>query len=562
MHRHRRLAALAVAAFALAACNKPPATSDAPLAFAPADTPYAYANLEPVPAAFTDAWSRPMQDYWPQMFTMYQTLLDDAKPGLDPRTSRIAHALLDEVRTHAGWDKLKEIGLKPDGKVALYGVGLVPVLRLELGNADAFRAEIAKVEKAAGETLPVAKTGTQEYWQVGNGRLAAAIAIVNSHLVVSLLPPNADDKLKQTLLGLARPAQDLASAGTLEQLARQKGYSPHGAGFVDFGKLVARLSKPLEGSDAEFASALGLPALSTDDACRAEFADIAHTFPRLTIGAEEMSAQRLRVATQFEIEGALAQRFAAAIGAAPGSADANVGAIDIGVALPVLKLRDFWVAQAQAVAARPYRCAALSALNDMFAESKAKVDVTVPPPFSDLTGLRVTLDRFVAGSAGAMPDFAGKLLIGSSNPLAALAMAQLAVPGLQKLKLAADSKPVAVPADIVPVKTPPLFAAMSDKAIALAAGADQSPALGAYLSAPAAKDAVFVRLHFSGIVYAWMAQSFATMKSVLPPEKQKEFELQEKLFATYQKWLRASDIGVTAAADGIVMRQSIELNTP
>ena len=63
------------------------------------------------------------------------------------------------------------------------------------------------------------------------------------------------------------------------------------------------------------------------------------------------------------------------------------------LSLPVLKLKDFWIKQADAVAAKPYTCAQLTALNEGFANSKAKVDVTIPPPFSDLTGVRFALDK-------------------------------------------------------------------------------------------------------------------------------------------------------------------------
>ncbi len=562
MRRIHRVAALAAIAGLLAACGKP-VSNDTPLAFAPADTPYAYANLEPMPSALTEQWSRPMQDYWPTLFESYESMLTDAKLGLDERTRNIAMALLDELKTHGSWDKLRAIGMKPDARMALYGVGIVPVLRLELDDPAAFRTEVARVEKSAGATLPVAKIGGQEYWQIGNEALAAAIAIEGKHLVVTMLPPKAGDALKQTLLGITRPAQSLAAAGTLDALAKGKGYSPYGEGFVDFVRLAERLGKPLEGSDAEFARALGLPVTGNDETCRREYLDIAHRFPRLTIGAEELSAQHMRVVTQLEIEAGLAGRIAAAVGVAPGSGDANIGAVDFSIAAPVLKLKDFWIAQAAAVAAKPYACASLASLNDGFAKSSAGLDVTVPPPLSDLTGLRIAISRFALGAGpAAVPDISGKLLMATTNPMAALAMAQLAMPALQKVKIAADGKPVAIPADALPPMVPAISVAMSDKAIALASGADDVATLGAFLAAPAASPAVFMRIRFSGTVYGWMAASFEKMRAAMPADAQKRLAQQEKLFALYEKWLRSSEITLTAAADGIVLRQTIELNAP
>jgi len=436
-------------------------------------------------------------------------------------------------------------------------------LRLELDDPAAFRAEVARVEKSAGASTPVAKIGDQEYWQVGNETIAVAIAIEGKHLVVTMLPPKAGDALKQSLLGISRPSQNLAAAGTLDALAKSKGYSPYGEGFIDFVRLAERLSKPLEGSDAEFARALGLPATGNDETCRREYLEIAHRFPRMTVGAEEFSAQRMRVVMQLEVEAGLAGRIAAAVGIAPGSGDTNVGVVDFSIAAPVLKLKDFWIAQAASVAAKPYACASLASVNDGFAQSSAKIDVTVPPPLSDLTGLRVAISRFALGATpDAVPEVSGKLLMATTNPMAALAMAQLAMPALQKVKITTDGKPVAIPADALPPMVPPISVAMSDKAIALASGADDVAALGAFLAAPTASSAVFMRMHFSGAVYGWMTRSFEKMRAAMPADAQNHLAQQEKLLALYEKWLRSSEITLTAAADGIVLRQTIELNTP
>ena len=557
-----RLAALIAVAALFSSCSKPPA-ADSPLAYVPADTPYVYANLEAVPAATVEQLSKPIQDYWPTLFDLYETILKDAKPAIDDTSRKIATALLEEIKTHNTWDKLRQIGLKPDARIAFYGVGLVPVLRMELGDAAAFKAEVARVEGNAGAKLPVARTGDQEYWAPGNDTLAAAIAIQGNHLVITTFPPNASDALKQTLLGVKRPAQSIADAGTLQALAKQYSYSPYGEGFVDFVRLVEILSKPLAGSDAEFAQTLGLPAIASDAACRAEYLEIAHKFPRVVFGAEEMTAQRMRIATQLEIDTRIAQQFASAIGAAPGTGAPSQGAIDFSIALPVLKLKDFWIAQADAVAAKPYACEKLHSLNEGFAASKAKVDVTVPPPLSDLTGLRASVSKFeLAQGSSKVPDVAGKLLLATSNPMGTLAMAQLALPELQKIKISPDGKPVALPADLLPASAPALTVAMSDKAIAFATGADDIASLGAYLADPAATTPVFLRMHFSGVVYGWMARSFEAMKQSMPADKQSQFQLQTQMFGMYEKWLRSSDFTLTATPTGIRMQQTIDLNSP
>jgi hypothetical protein len=569
MQRRYRFAALAVSAALFAACGKKSADNAAPLAFVPADTPYVYANIEPSPKAVTELWSRRMHEYLPAALAVYENALDrmDAlkridgtKPG-DMHAIAVARAVIDTLKTHDTWDKLRELGLKPDMRVALYGMGLAPVLRFELGDADKFRAAIADIEHKSGTAMPTAKVGDQDYWYLGNDKVAALFAIEGQQFVATVAPAKAGDALKRTLLGLDRPARSLADSGDLDKLARQYGYSNYGEGYFDIVRIAERLTGPAQGSDLEIAQALGLPTGGSDAACKAEYLDLAHKLPRMVMGANEISPQRVRIGAQLEMQPALAAQLAAALGAAPGTGKPGEGVLDVAVSLPVLKLKDFWIARADAVAAKPFACASLAELNAGFAGLKQKIDITVPPPASDLTGVRFTLDNFDLGAVPAsMPVFSGKLLMGSDNPAAALAMAQMAVPQLKDVKIAADGKPVALPAGTVPKLDAPVFAAMSSKALAVAVGNGEDATLGAYLAAPAASEPVFLRMSFNGKFYELLGHVMERAQAMLPPDKQAELTQQSKIMKTYASWIRSADIEFVATPTGIALRETVEQN--
>ena len=565
MQRRYRFAALVVGATVLAACGKKSVDNAAPLAFVPADTPYVYANIEPTPKAVTEQWSRRMHEYLPVSLGVYENALDRfaaAKPG-NSRAIAAARALIDTLKTHDTWDKLGELGLKPDMRLAFYGVGLVPVLRFELGDATKFRATIADIEHKSGAALPIAKIGDQDYWYLGDENLVAMFAVEGAQFVATIAPAKASDTLKRTLLGIDRPAKSLADASDLDKLAKQYGYSNYGEGFFDVVRIAERLTGPAQGSDLEIAQTLGLPTGGSDAACKAEYLDLARKFPRFVMGANELSAQRVRISAQLEMQPALAAQLVATLGAAPGTGKPGEGVMDTALSLPVLKLKDFWIAQADAVAAKPFACASLAHLNSGFADFKKKIDITVPPPASDLTGVRFTLDSFELGaSATSMPVFSGKLLMASDNPAAALAMAQLALPPLKDLKIAADGKPVALPTGTVPKLDLPVFAAMSPKALAVAIGNGEDATLGAYLAAPAANEPVFLRMSFSGKFYAMLGHVMQRAQAMLPPDKQAQLAQQSKLMAVYENWIRSADIEFVATPTGIALRETVEQNNP
>jgi hypothetical protein len=558
-------AALAASAVLVAACGnkqQPAADNTLPLAFAPADTPYAFANLEPSPAPVLEAQSRRMQMMWPSVFGMYDDMLANAE-ALPERPKKIARALIDELRTRDTLDKLREIGVKPDARYAVYGVGLVPVARIELGDPAAFKATIARIEAKIGEQVPTGKTGAQDYWQLGNAQVTFAFALEGTHLVATFWPADASDAVKQALLGVTRPARTLADAGTLQALAKQYGYLPYGEGYIDAVALVQRLSTAPSGSDLEIAKALQLPTEGaiTDPVCKAEILGIAQNFPRLVVGTESLTPDKVTAGMQLEMAAPLAKAIADTITPAPGSAATSDALLDVAMSLPLLKIKDFWIKQAEANAAKPYACPALAGFNRMFHDSRAKLDTTIPPPLSEFTGARFVLTKFAPPAAvNGKPDFAGKVLYATSNPLGAVGMAQLALPGLKDVKITPDGNPIALPANIAPAGVPPLTLAVDAKAIALAAGKGEETGLHDFLTAPAATTPVWLRMRFSGTIYGQMSRVVEMLRGQLPAAKRDRFEQQQKLYAIYEKMLRSIDFRFEANAQGVAIHEVVEMN--
>lgn len=562
MHKVSRITLLALSAAVLAACGKSAPNDGQPLTYAPADTPYAYANLEPQPKAMIDWSSRQMQATWPTLIGMYERLTNDASK-LDEREKKIIGAILDELRTRDTADKLREVGYKADARIAVYGVGLIPVLRIELSDPAAFKAMIARVETKIGEKVPTGKTGEQEYWQFGDGDVQVAIAVQGAQLVATLWAPGANDEAKQLLLGLKKPEKNLLDAGTLQAIQKKYNFSSHGEGYIDFAALAKRLSSAPTGTDLEIAKAMGLPttAATENPACVAESQALAQKFPRAVFGAESMTPPQLKISAQLELEPALAQSLMAAFAPAPGTGAPAEGLVDISMATPLLKLKDFWIKQADAVAAKPFACPEFAELNESFAKSKAQLSTTIPPPFSDLTGVRLTLDKLEPRKDSKVPDVAARLLLGSNNPLAAVGMAQMAVPQLKDLQLKPDGKPVALPPGLVPAaaQVPPISVAMTDKAIALATGAGEDATLGAYFAAPPSATPVFFRMYFSGALYGLLGKYSDTMLANLPAEQKANLGDQTKLFALYEKMIRSGEFTFEINPNGFAMRETVNL---
>jgi hypothetical protein len=571
-HGLRGFAALIVA-LAIAGCGKKVDT-DSPIAFVPADTPYVIANLEPLPQATVARFGEQMHAMWPLLFPMLDKLIDtslgksqrdDTPPAMREMGAKSAHivkAVLAEIRTRDTPEKWQQVGLGPQMRSAVYGIGILPVMRLELLDVDAFRAMIARIETNAGDKLATARIGEQDVWTFGDTHALVLMAIEGKHFVVTLVPGNADDALKRRALGLDRPASSLAETGALDAFNKTRGYLPFGSGWLDTRRLLALFND--DPAIAAFAQAAGEPKPSLDAVCRSELDAIAARMPRFALGYTALDADRMALHMRLDLDPALAKSLAALPGPLPGTPP-NDALFDIAFALPILHGRDFIVAQADAITAAPFKCATLAALNESATEAKGKLDQTIPPPIADLFGARATLDTLVLPDPKASRELevSGRVLIGSNNPSFLTGLAQMAVPGLQKIALASDGKAVAIPADALPSEVTGKFelhVAMTAMTLGIAVGKDQVAKLETAVAAAPGKPGVMLESNVSGAIYKLAADGFTQFADKLPPDPQMRdmLESQRAMYALYSQWFKHIEGSIAFGTEGIDVNETVE----
>jgi hypothetical protein len=223
--------------------------------------------------------------------------------------------------------------------------------------------------------------------------------------------------------------------------------------------------------------------------------------PKLSSGYTRLETKRIGQRIDLNLSSDILRAFAGTRVAVPGLGGGATAPFDLVLALPMEQIRTFWTAQADAVAAKPFTCPMLTDLNAQFATLRQGVQKSAIPPFGDLLGVRVGLDSVAAGAAG-MPTASGRLLVASRNPAGLLAMAQAMLPALAELKLSADGKPAALPAQVTGMAGAPAWAAMNDKALAVGVGEGEDARLGDMLRAPGGEAGQLFRMHMDGDMYA------------------------------------------------------------
>lgn len=515
--RRAVLATACLSALVLAGCGQHLAPN-APLTYAPADTPYLLANFKGVPVDVQQAWGRTSD----AATAMRIGQIEDAARQVATRDPTLA-AVLDAIHAeladaHSNADLAKAVGFSQSSLYALYGIGDVPVGRIELASPDAFKAFWQRVEKRAGSSAPTASIGGQSYWVIGGSaaKLKLLVALEDRQLVVTLAPADASEGMLKQLLGLTKPAHN--AAARLSRVNSQFGYSNYGSGYLDLPKLFANLFDGKDAVTQEFAKDLGDPSLA-NPACASEFASIAGQAPLTSVGFQTYTKHELRGSIDVQLAPSLAGALAALKQPVAGmDATADGAMFDLVLALPLAKWQAFIKGRAQAAAAKTYQCPALQSLNK-FAATAANPPVQLPPEAASLLGVRFVLDKWEAG-----PQIAARVLVASSNPAELAQKVQQTMPQFALKSIGTDGKPVAF--DLPPRVQAMLgggnqgWIAADSHALVAGIGAGEDANLAKALGAPAGDGTRLLRVHFDGKMYGVIASWIGRFAALAPADRQ------------------------------------------
>jgi hypothetical protein len=515
MRSTTRYLAMGLASIMLAACSHK--DKDAPLAFVPADTPYVVANLDVLSDSTRTALLAQADAQLPSQLAQMDSVADRLA-AKDPDGARLLRALRAEFNGKTVEGFAKSAGLDLKGYTAFYGLGLAPVVRFQLSDPAAFEGFIGRLETAYGKKFVVATEGKQSYrkYVSTEAGMELILATVDKQAVAALLPANPPQALLREALGLDRPRKSMQDAGRLADLAKARGYKQWLVGELD---LARALPLALGGKDALVESVrkahaqaesakTGEPVanqLQTSPACSTEAARVAARVPSISFGYTELDAKHQDGRVDIALADDISKAFAGLKVDLPGLGNAGTAPFDLSLALPVASLRTFWLAQASAVAAKPFTCPALTDLNEGFAKLDPVLQKAAIPPFGDLLGVRIALDTLTPNANSSLPTFSGRLVLATSNPSGLLAMGQMMVPALAQMKPSSDGNPVALPQQMTGMLGQPAWVAMGDKALALGVGAGEDAKLASTLKEPGGSGGQMSRMHLSGAMYlSWV----------------------------------------------------------
>lgn len=463
-----------------------------PLAFVPADTPYVLAIAEPLPAEIIAQYQAQyglMRDLYVQQLQDVRDLVagNDSMPA---EIDAVLEAVMAELQSADPDQPLASLGIEMTARSAIYGIGLLPVLRMEVADPARLEAFIGRIEARMAAPIPRGQVNGQAYWLLGpeDAPVRGVMALADGHLVLSLLPIEADEDVVRTVLGLAPPSRSLAASGELRELGQRLGLRPELVGYVHTQRMIDALTGPASAVDRAFLDLFEASKPALEGSCRDEYAQIAGAWPRIAVGYTRLDARHQDARVVVESRADIAQELMKLRAPMPGLSSAQDSLMSFGMAFRIANLPQVANALTANAARQPWTCPSLDGLNAAVAQ--AREQMTSPALFMAapvFRGVHVALTRMDPDSlsfgadgnpfADGSPDFGAVVVVGTDNPASLLAMAQSALPAGARLPLQTDG--VARPLPPLPGAPfeMPVHVAMNEQTIALSIGAGEQDLL-------------------------------------------------------------------------------------
>ncbi len=473
---------IAVAAIALL----PLATAQAArkpdlLSYVPADSPYVIAMTEPFPEELMDklqpATEKMLESYRGIVEFAFEQIEQDlgAKDTSEEEVAKF-RALADEFIGLVSMDGLESIGMARDASAAVYGYGLLPVVRIELTDSALFEELVKRIETKAGASLSVGEVRGKSYKYFAADDFRLMIATLDGQLVLTAVPAAYDDAQIGEVLGIKKPRRNLSRSKKIRDIETEYGYKGYMTGFIDTLAIAGAFYGERSDADDDLFAATPLGEAVDDalsDTCRAEFMDIAGIAPRMVFGYSEANVDELRSSFVIELREDIASEMTALTSVVPGLGSDPGGLFSFGMSLNPMALKNFFEARLDALEADPYECEALADLQGGVAQGRAALAQPIPPivyAFRGFVANIVDVEGMDLANDTPPTSVDGSLLVAVDNAEALLMMGAMMDPMIAEMNLQPDGKAVAIVSDKITSTLGEAFAAMTEQALAIAVG--------------------------------------------------------------------------------------------
>jgi len=557
----------------IAGCTREPESPTVDLLqHVPADTPYVFVTSKPLPdglrSKLGDHYAAQLAAQGP-VFARIREQMEESEDAASmahqaERLFDILEALFAEFEGRDTAAKVRELGIEPVTRSVIYGIGVLPALRVEILDAASLEAMLDRVESRAGVSASRGELNGQRYRRIDMGRVDAVLSVTKRHAIAGLLADSLFERDLPLLLGQAQPEANLAEAGDIEALVERHGFTGYGEGIVRLDDLIAILLGKGQGRNAEVMQALGTEPLPISAGCMQMTEQLVSGMPRMVIGITAADEHQLAARAIWESSATVSAHLQKLAAPVPGLGAAYDGLVSFGMGIDLPQLRNIIDAFLRELIATGSACewvdpASLKAV-------MPQLNLALGPMTAGIKGFNLQLADLVIDPQTMQPTrVQAGLLAAVDDPRGVFALGAMFNPALANLQIPSDGRFVDLPQDMgLDEQTPPLKMAVRDKALVLVAGDDSGDLADSLLDAVAASPAPLFAVDYGVFQLVQRLGDMldsATVQLGSQGENEMAEELREQLesFRLQARMFDRLRMSMHASPEGLVMDQVMEL---
>ena len=494
MNQSARIAAFTIAVAALLMSSLADAKARKPkeiLQYIPADTPYVMAFTKPFPDELMDKFEPSMD----KMLSAYQRMiryrLSEHLIELSAQEDGAEKAeqlqrFMDEMLSLLSINGLRDAGIGRDSLFAIYGDGILPVLRIGISDIDKFEATIVRLESEAGEKFLDGELAGKSYRFRDLDKLTLVISTFDKDAVIAVVPAGISDKRLAQTLGIKKPRKNLARSKDLERISEEYGFTDHFVSFVDVERVAATFTGDPSGRNTDFLRVLGMTTDDTSPVCRSEISDLASVAPRIVVGYTKVDADVLETGMIVELREDIAGGMASLPSVVPGLGADLGGWFSFGFSIDMMAARSFYESRLDALEADPFECEHFADVNASTVKGREALAKPLPPVVYSFRGMLanvINIEGLDVATDNPPESIDSSILVAIENAQDLVMMAAMMSPEVAALNLVPDGKARALDLPQLAAIAEQAFAALSESGLSLALGDSAASEAEAMLTA-------------------------------------------------------------------------------
>lgn len=402
------------------------------LANVPADTPYLFAWLEaPSEAVRTRLMANADAFVVPKLEEAAAIPLDQRIEM--PSYRRALLGIMDAMHGTNPALYWENLGFKHNGQWIMYGLGVWPVLRVEVADANKLRAILADAVKTLN--MPIVEQKQLDgmpYWVASKDGLSGIASVTDHDAVVALVPTASLADSLPMVLGTKPVVHSLRDSGEIAKITESHHLTRHLIAYIDSHRVVDALERK---------DALATTSVFSAPACHADYERIADAVPRLVFGYEKLDVNGFLGSFVADLAPDIAKRMAAMHTAMPAPPDISHAMLSIVVAADF----DTAIANArtwmQALVDHPFQCPVLAESKSVFEMGLEAANKSIPSELHGLHGGEIVIDD----ATEKPPSGSGYVVVSGDQVAMTLSQWLQKIPGLGGMNVAPDGQPVELP---------------------------------------------------------------------------------------------------------------------